>query len=215
MRRRRTKISTEAETRERLLSAGKQLFSDRGFKNVTVREICRIARANVAAVNYHFGDKLGLYRAVLQSAIDRMHETTDLARESGKGQPADVQLRTFISIFIGRLLTDRSGMVHRLVTREMMDPTPALDAIIEQGVRPRIEYLSGLIADIIGCEAHDPRVLRSVASLSTQFAAYMPNPIADRLGPSMGYTPDDDESIARHIADFTLAGIRAIGRGSR
>lgn len=206
---------SDAETRERLLTAGTQLFAGRGLKDVTVREICRDARANVAAVNYHFGDKLGLYRAVLQLAIDRMHETTDLAREAGKGQPPEARLRTFISIFIRRLLDDRTGTVHRLVTREMLDPTPALDAVTEQGVRPRMEFLRALIADMIGCEESDPRVLRSVASVSTQFAAYMPNPIAERLGASVGSLPSDADAIARHIAEFTIAGIRAVARSAR
>ena len=205
---------TDRETQERLLQSAKRLFADRGFRNVTVREICRDAHANVAAVNYHFGDKLGLYRAVLQSAIDRMHETTDQAREGGKGQPPESQLRTFISIFIRRLLDDQTGTVHRLVTREMLDPTPALDALIEQGVRPRMEFLRELIARMIGSDENDPRVLRSVASVSTQFAAYMPNPIAERLADSER-TPADADAIAEHLADFTIAGIRAIGSRRR
>ena len=65
-------VTRDTETRDRLLKAAERLFADRGFKKVTVRDICRAARANVAAVNYHFGDKLGLYREVLQSAIDGM-----------------------------------------------------------------------------------------------------------------------------------------------
>ena len=53
-------MKRDAATRARLLAAAGRLFADRGFKKVTVREICRAARANVAAINYHFGDKLGL-----------------------------------------------------------------------------------------------------------------------------------------------------------
>ena len=37
-------------TRDRLLKAGERLFADRGFRKVTVREICRTAHANVAGV---------------------------------------------------------------------------------------------------------------------------------------------------------------------
>ncbi len=144
-----------------------------------------------------------------------MHETTDLAREQGKGQSPELQLRTFISIFIRRLLDDRAGTVHRLVTREMLDPTPALDAIIEQGVRPRMEFLRELIARMIGSDEDDPRVLRSVASVSTQFAAYMPNPIADRLGAGVERSFAEADAIAEHLAAFTIAGIRAVARSPR
>ena len=70
----------DRETRDRLLKSAAQLFADRGFKKVTVRDICRAARANVASVNYHFSDKTGLYREVLQLAIDTMRATTDAAR---------------------------------------------------------------------------------------------------------------------------------------
>ena len=132
------------------LRAAESLFAERGFKRVTVREICLAARANVAAVNYHFGDKLGLYRVIVQSAIDRMCETTELARRAGDGQPPEEQLRRFISIFLQRLLGPGHDAVHQLMDREMHDPTPALDAIVDQGIRPRIEYLSGVIARMTG-----------------------------------------------------------------
>jgi AcrR family transcriptional regulator len=200
------------ETRERLLDAAETLFADRGFKNVTVREICLAARANVAAVNYHFGDKLGLYREVLQSAIDAMRASSDAARQAGEGQGPAEQLRRSIFTFLHRLLGSGDDTVHRLVTREMKDPTPALDALIEQGVRPRIEYLSGLVARIIGCPVEDRRVLRAVASIQAQMIAYLPNPIAARLGFAFTPTQANLDEVADHIATFSLAGVRAIAR---
>src|SRR5205823_3421178 len=63
-------------TRVRVLTVASRLFAANGFEKVTVREICRAADANVAAVNYHFGDKLGLYREVLAKAIETMSATT-------------------------------------------------------------------------------------------------------------------------------------------
>ena len=201
----------DAATRERLLHAATRLFADRGFKKVTVRDICRAARANVAAVNYHFGDKLGLYREVLQSATEGMRAVNDLARQGGAGQSPEEQLRRYVAIFVQRVLTPGNDTVYKLVNREMNDPTPALDTLVEQGVRPRIEYLSGLIAKIIGCAPGDHRVLRCVVSLQSQVFSFLPNPISARLGVSARPTAAHLRDIADHIAEFSLAGIHAVG----
>ena len=205
-------VTRDSETRDRLLKAAERLFADRGFKKVTVRDICRVARANVAAVNYHFGDKLGLYREVLQAAIDGMRGTNEAARAAGAGQPAEEQLRRYIAIFVHRVLTPGNDTIHRLINREMNDPTPALDILVEQGVRPRVEYLSGLIAEIIHGEPGDQQVLRCVAGIQSQVFAYMPNPIAARLGFANKPTPANLKEIAEHIAEFSLAGVHAVGR---
>jgi AcrR family transcriptional regulator len=205
--------SADGETRERLIAAAERLFADRGFRKVTVREICRAAGANVAAVNYHFGDKLGLYREVLQGAIDVMRATTDAAREAGSGRPAAERLRRYIITYVRRLLASEDhAWLHRLINREINDPTPLLDTLVEQGLRPRIEYLSSVIAEILGTAPSDDRVLRCVASIQAQSIAYLPNPIAARLGVTFKPTRANIDAVARHIADFSLAGVQAAAR---
>jgi AcrR family transcriptional regulator len=206
-----TGVTSDLETRQRLLNVAERLFADRGFKNVTVRDICASAHANVAAINYHFGDKMGLYREVLASAIDQMRATTEAARAAGEGQSAEDKLRLFIRIFVHRVLMSGSDTIHRLITREVHDPTPAIDAIVEQGVRPRVEYLSGVLGEMIGCPPTDTRVMRCLASIQSQSIAYRYNPIADRLGFSLDpKTPEQIEAVAEHIADFSIGGVRAI-----
>src|SRR5437868_10608783 len=104
----------DSETHLRVLSAASRLFAENGFKDVTVREICRAARANVAAVNYHFGDKLGLYREILRMAIDAMRETTESARRAGHGQQPEEQLRRFVRVFLHALLAPGHETLHKL-----------------------------------------------------------------------------------------------------
>ncbi len=206
--------ASDRETRERLLASAMRLFADRGFRKVTVREICRDARANVAAVNYHFGDKLGLYGQVLQVAIDAIQATTEAARQAGDGQTAEEKLRRYIDIFVHRLLGagGTAATLHRIIVREMNDATPTLDVFVERAIRPRVKYLSGVVAEMIGCEPTDPRVLRCVGSIQTQTIAYLPNPIASRLGLAHKPGADHLDAIARHITEFSIAGIRAIAR---
>ena len=201
----------DPQTRERLLKTAEKLFSEQGFKRITVRDIAKAARANVAAVNYHFGSKLGLYREVLQEATEAMRTTTDAAKQAGDGCTAEEKLRRFVSIFMHRLLGSESRMsIHRLVNREISDPTPALDALVDEGLRPRIDYLRGLVAELMSCPIDDPRVMRSVASLQSQSVAYLPNPLAVRLGVKSRLTGREIDAVARHIAEFSLAGIRRV-----
>jgi len=201
----------ERETRERLLKAAAQLFADRGFKKVTVRDICRAARANVASVNYHFGDKTGLYREVLQLAIETMRATTDAARRAGQGLPADERLRAYINVSMCR--TMRSGHVtwiSRLIHREITDPTPTFDAIVEQAFRPRVEDLSAMVSEILDCAPDDARVSQCVASIHAQWMLFVPNPIASRFRAKLQLRTDDAGKLAEHITRFSLAGIHAL-----
>ena len=56
-------------TRQALITAALAVFAEKGFTAGSVRDITRRAKANGAAVNYHFGGKEGLYREVLRNAL--------------------------------------------------------------------------------------------------------------------------------------------------
>ena len=204
--------ASDLETRERLLEAAERLFADRGFKKVTVRDICREARANVAAVNYHFGDKLGLYREVMRVGIDAIRATTDAGRAAGERQPPEEQLRRYVVVWITRLLTPGHETIHRLMQRELQDPTPALDDLVDAVVRPRLDYLSAVVARMLDCDPKDEIVMRCVAATQAQAVAYMPNPVAARLGFTRPQTPAQIDEVARHIAEFAVGGVKAVAR---
>jgi AcrR family transcriptional regulator len=203
-------------TRERLIASAARLFGARGFKRVTVREICRAARANVAAVNYHFGDKLGLYREVLQAAISEMRKTSDAARRAGEGGAPEDKLRAYIGVYIRRVVGSApDSWIHQLMSRELADPTPALDLVVQQVIRPRLAYLGGLVAELLDCPVEDLRVARCAHSIQAQCVALIPNPLAARLYPDVKMTPAALAALAEHIAGFSLAGIRAMRRPPR
>lgn len=201
-----------ADTRQRLIDAAATLFADKGFQNVTVREICKASNANVAAVNYHFGDKAGLYRAVVTFAIQIMLETNELSQRAGDGLSPEEQLRGFVRVFVSRLTGEGpNAWIHRLMAREMERPTDVLDQVMQQVLKPRIEYLCGVIGAIMQLAPNDPRVFRCVTSLQVQClvaARPVPKPIAKALGTGQF----DLEAMINHIVEFSLGGMRAIGK---
>jgi len=203
-------VVADRETRARLLEEGRRLFAAKGFRSVTVREICTAAGANVASVNYYFGDKLGLYREVLDGAIAVMQQSTDRAREAGEGGTPEQKLRAFIRVFLQRIGQVKDPWIHQMMTHEMAEPTAALDEVVRRVIVPRIDYMRELVADILDVEAADDRVLRCVLSVQSQFHAAMANPVSKRLVPGFTGDPEAVDRLAQHIADFSIGGIRSL-----
>jgi AcrR family transcriptional regulator len=209
------RAAADDETRQRLLDAGRELFAQNGFHHVTVREICHAAHANVAAVNYHFGDKFGLYMEILRGGIALMTETNEMARVAGQGKPPEEQLRAYIKVFLERIAgKDRQSWLQRVMTHELATPTPALDVVFEQVIQPRLQYISGIVAALLGCDLDDPRVLYCVGSIFGQCQVYQWNQLRDRLMSSRSFTSEKIEELANHVCEFSLAGIRNLTRRS-
>ena len=114
----------KSETRTRLLEAAAAVFSVQGFRNARIRDICRKADANIAAINYHFRDKRGLYDAVLRHAFLQL-PGADLNGPKGRGQRSmEHRLHVFIKSFLAQLLGDeQTALYTKLIAREMLDPT--------------------------------------------------------------------------------------------
>lgn len=58
------------ETKARIIEAAGPLFAQHGYDGTTSKKICQKAGVNMAAVNYHFGSRYGLYVAVLEEVQD-------------------------------------------------------------------------------------------------------------------------------------------------
>lgn len=201
------KGAVDEDTRERLLNEGARLFAARGYARVTVRDICRAAQANVAAINYHFHGKRGLYDAVVQSAIDQMRATTATIIEAGRGQSPERQLTTFIAIFLQRVTAMRDNWIHQLMMRELNEPTAALDLVVRRVIEPRMAYLGEVIGKLLGCRSSDPRVRRSVTSVQLQCLAAIDQRLPIHAVPT---TPAAVAELADHIARFSIGGIRTL-----
>jgi AcrR family transcriptional regulator len=178
---------------------------------VTVRDISKKARANVAAVNYHFGGKDGLYHAVMRMAIETMQATTDEAQTAGRGLPAEERLRAYVSVFLNRILGKaHDTWIHQLMLRELSDPTPALDMVAEDVLRPRTAYLCGVIGELIGCPADSPPVMRCALSVQSQFNSVLWAQAVTRLMHIAEMPAPTLDEIAEHITKFSLGGIARI-----
>jgi len=168
---------------------------------------------NVAAVNYHFRDKLGLYKEVVEMAANAINRSKVDVIEAAEGLSPEDRLRTYIRLTLHRLLgPEEDSWMEKLIAREMMDPTPALDLIVEKGIKPTSQRLGRMVAELLGTPLDDARVWQCFLSIQAQCLFYKSGkPISVRMSPpGFRYTPEIIDGLAHHIAEFSLAGIRAI-----
>jgi AcrR family transcriptional regulator len=200
-----------AATRQRLLDAAGEVFAEVGYRAATIREICTKAEANVAAVNYHFCDKDGLYQEVVAyahgCAMASHPPPSDLARLTPVAQ-----LTGFVRAFLARLLDSGRPAWHgRLMARELVEPTAALDRIVRDSIRAQSELLMGIVRAVAGVPLPVTAVRRAAMSVVGQCLFYEhARPVIGRLFPDLGFARSDIDALAEHISRFSLAGIMAL-----
>ena len=202
------------ETRQRLLEAAGEVFAEHGFRLASVREICRRAGANVAGVNYHFGDKQRLYAEVLRFAHACAVPIEELRKVLQAPVSAPEKLGLFVHHFVQSILASgQPAWAGRLMAREMVEPTEALDEIVQQQIRPKFGVLRELVATILNVPVEHESVRWYAASVIAQCLFWHNNrAIIERLYPDLREQPSYIEFLAGHIARFSLGGLLQAGK---
>jgi AcrR family transcriptional regulator len=212
------KDASQDETRRQLLEAAGEVFAEVGFRDATVREICRRAGANVAAINYHFGDKETLYLEVLRYAHGKALAKYPPMMDLPDDAPPEKKLRAFIHSMLQRIFDKGPTSWHgKLMSREMIEPTKALDSLVEERMRPMVAQLWKVVAEILDCPVNDERVRLCSLSVISQCVFYNHcSPVVQRLFPNK--LPQDAKSIehlADHITKFSLAAMKHFSAARR
>lgn len=205
-------MSQNQKTKDRLLSAACEVFAEKGFRDATVAEICEKADANIAAINYHFGDKEKLYDNVWRHAFALTSETYPLEGRLSKDPTLKDYLHSYASAILHRIFSDdATGLFAKLLHREMASPTLALDRIAEEALLPQSQYLKEVIQTVLGKEVDEHLLRRCKHSIIGQCAFYnFSRPLRKRVMGKNNMTEEEIEKLAQHIATFSLGGLKEI-----
>ncbi len=198
-------------TRRALLEAAAAIFAERGYHEATVRQIAQRARANVAAVKYHFGDKLGLYSEVLRKTVlSAGHELVPAIVD--QAAPPERLLQQLIHTFVGRIIgADRPDLRYRLIAHELARPTPALSRLVKEIIQPNYDRFRNIVGKMLGLPPDDEQTCFCVLSIVGQIILYVrTGSFFSSLRPELKLTPKRVKRIANHIATFSLAYLRSV-----
>lgn len=205
----------ELPTKERILEVAGEIFGQEGFKAATIRMIAKAAHANVASINYHFRDKEGLYRAVLENIFSKGFETFPSVSSAKEIQEPEQRLKFFIHNMFCRFLSKEGwgGLSGRgkLLAREFFDPTPAFEDIVELYIKPHKEILVSILQDLSqGKAGMDKLLLCAISIIGQCFYYAFGAPIIGRVAQEFAPTQENLDLLADHVFKFSLGGIHQI-----
>jgi AcrR family transcriptional regulator len=197
--------TAEDAARERVLTAAQDAFAERGFDGATVRDICRAAGANIAAVNYYFGDKEKLYI----EAVKRAHQcagTMDAASIPADLPPVE-KLRGFIRGMVTAMHAPASASAMKLMMREMADPGKAAHVVVTEFIQPMAFMLRDILRELLP-HLDEQRLLMTGFSVIGQCLFYRQNrPVAELIFGKEAVSALTADAVADHVVQFTLAAL--------
>lgn len=202
-------------TRERLLEVAGQVFAEKGFDRTTGKEICERAGINTAAVNYYYGGIEGLYAAVVEEAHSRFVTFAEAAAAVAGKIDARAKLEAILSLIV-RTITgpSMSSWVLRVIGREVVAPSPALETLRDTEFLPKTRILKGIVSELMGLPVDHPSVARGCISVMAPcfMLLIFDRDTLRRAFPGLGLGQDDAGGLVRHMVQYALAGLEAVSK---
>lgn len=205
----------EEHTRERILDEAEILFARKGYRAVSIREIIRTAHCNLAAVNYHFGQKRNLYLEVFRSRwiprAKRVQEVfwESLERESSPSLDSIVRILT--EAFIqGPWSEEERYLHHQLMAREQAEPSEALELIIKEVMQPFFRKIAGLLHRSFPMDVEDDALRLSLLSMFSQILYFSFARAAVTRITGQEYNEAFKVHLCDHIVGFCLHGLEMV-----
>ncbi len=133
-------------TRDRILAAATDLFSERSFDGATTREIAARAGVTQPLLNYHFRSKEELWRAAVDSLFDLLNQTMNERAAGLRGvdeiTSAKLRVREFITF------SARNPQLHRIIMQESKADGPRMDYLVDRHVRPIYELTTEMFESL-------------------------------------------------------------------
>ncbi len=175
-------VGHREDVRAALLKAARALFARRDYKATSVREIAAAARVNPAMIHYHFGNKNGLYRAMLEETIGPVLHRIQALTARPKDQ-TDASIHDLLQSVM--LTMAREPWVARLIVREVLAEGGPLRNVFVRGFAAKG---GGRLSALLKREIDHGRIRRdldtTLGALSFMSLALFPFialPVAERV----------------------------------
>ncbi len=200
------------DTKSRILDVAEELFSEQGFDRVSIRDITKNAKVNLAAINYHFGGKEDLIAAIFERRIVPVNKARlaalDAVQRPDKRKP---KLEDILEAFIRPTVQFAFGAPEggkafsKLFGRCLSEPSPEIESLLKRQFEPLVERVDAALMKTL------PKLSRSEIFWRMKFtfgALHHWHLTKDKFLPAWLDDIDVEEQIQKLIS-FVAAGFRA------
>ncbi len=202
----------KTSTRDKLLDVAERLFAERGFDGVSVREITAEANCNVSSVHYYFGNKKGLYLAVFRERLAvRVIALKESFRQRFQASPKDLRalIYSLVSAYLeGPFSEEQRRRHHKLLSREVQQPTEASKFMIKEVFEPFFDEVKGHIRKLTGDRFSEEQLrLRTMAIFGVLLHFSLSGPMLKHLFGSVR-SGAFREKLKEEVTEFCLKGLQ-------
>ncbi|RLK46817.1 TetR family transcriptional regulator [Alkalispirillum mobile] len=206
-------MSEATDTKERILDTAERLFAERGLGQTSLRQITSQAEVNLAAVNYHFGSKEGLIKAVLARRLEPLNRER-IRRLDRLERSGDLTLEGLIEAFIGpplELSRDGAGggRFVRLMGRTYTEHANFLHDHMRQANEGLVSRFKPAFREVLPELPKGELYWRLHFMVGVMSYVMAGNDMMQVLAASRGANPDDPQEIIRRMVPFLAGGLQA------
>lgn len=201
-------------TKDRLLDAAEELFSDRGIDATSLRAVTSAAGANLASVNYHFESKDGLVRSVFLRRLEPLNnerlELLDALEVAAAGSP--IELEAILDAWVMPALrmgqSPEGKRFKRLLGRIYSEPGDSLQTLLRELFGEILQRFSAAIGRTLPELSSEELMWRVHFMLGAMIHTVADQPSIRAFSGGL-CDPSDIEGVRRRLIDFVSAGLRS------
>ncbi len=200
-------------TKEKILSAAESVFGKLGFDGATMRKIATQADVPVALINYHFGSKVGLYRAIFAKSTPAIYDQRLVGLQLARTEPdwekrVELVVKALIVPMFGLRARQSNGAdFGRILARELTDPSAEGRGIFRETFDPIARMMIDAIAELFPDWTRAEVNWAYQTMLGAMMGVMIDNGRIARLSGGDADS-DDHEAAALHVVTILTAGLK-------
>lgn len=195
-------------TKSKILEAAGHLVAQLGWAQTSNKDIVKLAEVDLAAINYHFGGRDGLYQAVLSEAHAHYLNEQELQDIADLQCNPEEKLGLFFETLVVKLV-EHDVWHGKVFIREIFSPSAHLLNFLETEGTRKFQIIRRIISQITDLDENDPTLLPCIFSVVAPCLMLIMTSLAVP-GPLQNMRHIPAKQLAQHFKTFSLAGLKAV-----